>query len=81
VVGGGVGCVLGAGIGRGGRCVGAGFCHISIFLRAGFGGGGDYYRLRLVRKVQEVADHYIHQNPQVVCVKVFICCTRGEEEV
>jgi len=43
--------------------------------------GGNCYRLRLVRKVQEVADHYIHQNPQVVCIKVFICCTRGEEEV
>ena len=38
MVGGGVGCVLGVDIGRGGRCVGAGFYHISIFLGVGFGG-------------------------------------------
>ena len=40
MVGGGAGCVLRVGIERGGRCVGASFCHMSMFLGAGFGGRG-----------------------------------------
>jgi len=36
---------------------------------------------RFFREIEEVADHDVNEDAQVIGVKVFVCGARGEEEV
>lgn len=35
----------------------------------------------LFREIQQIANHYIDQNPQVVSVEVLVCCTGCEQQI